>query len=55
MKIKIFPLPLAGEGGGEGGLSRFPLTSFLSPEGIGELRRAIFFEAGDIPIRLMIS
>jgi hypothetical protein len=33
MKIGYSPLPLAGEGWGEGGPSGFPLTSFLSPEG----------------------
>jgi hypothetical protein len=33
MKIKYIPLPLAGEGGGEGGPLSFPLTSILSPRG----------------------
>ena len=35
---KYFPLPLAGEGRGEGGLLIFPLTSILSPEGRGGLK-----------------
>jgi hypothetical protein len=38
MKIRYFPLPLAGEGGGEGGPLGFSLTVFLSPEGRGEFR-----------------
>jgi hypothetical protein len=38
MKIAFFPLPLAGEGWGEGGQLGFPLTSILSPEGRGGLR-----------------
>jgi hypothetical protein len=37
------PLPLAGEGQGEGGLLIFPLTSILSPEGRGEPRGVIFY------------
>ena len=32
----FFPLPLAGEGQGEGGTSEVPLTLILSPEGRGE-------------------
>jgi hypothetical protein len=39
---RFFPLPLGGEGGGEGGLLGFPLTSILSPTGRGGLRGAIF-------------
>jgi hypothetical protein len=38
------PLPLAGEGQGEGGLLIFPLTSILSPEGRGEPRGVIFYD-----------
>jgi len=40
---KYFPLPLAGEGEGEGGSLSFPLTSILSPEGRGEPRGVIFY------------
>jgi len=43
MKIQYPPLPLAGEGGGEGGPLSFPLTLFLSPEGRGRFRGAIFY------------
>jgi hypothetical protein len=44
MKIRYSPLPLVGEGKGEGGPLSFPLTSIPSPEGRGRLKGTIFYK-----------